>query len=82
MHLSNTSFGYRIYTGLIKNKHEDNREKTALNISDVARYFARSIQDAAGQKIVNPNFCGESIIDIHTYLSFGVKKWKGIKTAT
>lgn len=82
MHQTNTEMGSRIFTALIKPNHEDDRERTALNISNVARYFTRTKQDASGQKTINPNFCGESIIDIHAYVSFGAKKLKGIKTAT
>ncbi len=81
MHQQITSTASRFYTALIKDKHEDDPESTALNIYDLARYFTKTIQDASGSKTINPNFCGESIIDVHTYLSPGVKKCKELKTA-
>ncbi len=81
MRQRNITTGTRFYTALLKDTHEDSREVTAFDITKVARYFCRTIQDATGQKTANPNFCGESIIDTKIYISPGLKKWKGAKTA-
>lgn len=72
--------GSRIHTALIKKTHTDSKELTEANIFDLARYFSRTTRD--GQELINqpnPNFCGESIIDIKVYLSPGVKRTKVIK---
>lgn len=61
--------GSRIHTALLKNTHTDTKESTEANIYDLVNYFSRKTQEGT----INPNFCGESLIDIKIYLSPGIK---------